>query len=58
MGGVIAKLVQLILTALLKLQVVTTTLPAVQQEHMLVELQLVMLVELVNTMIKLERLIA
>ena len=53
-----AKLVQPILTALLKLQVVTTMPPAVQQEHMLVEQQLAMLVKLVNTMIKLERLVA
>jgi len=37
---------------LLKLQVATSTPPAVQQEHMLAELQLAMLVELENTTIK------
>ena len=58
MVQMIAKVVQPIRTVLLKLQVVTTMPPAVQQEHILVEPQLVMLVRLVNTMIKLERLIA
>ena len=53
-----AKLVQPILTALLKLQVVSTMPPAVQQERMLVEPQPAMLVDLENTMIKLEKLIA
>ena len=47
-----AKLVQPILTALLKLQVVSTMPPAVQQEHMLVEPQLVLFVALENTMTK------
>jgi hypothetical protein len=44
----IAIIVELILSALLKLQVATTAPPAVQQVHMLAELQLAMLVELEN----------
>jgi len=50
------KVVQTILTALLKLRVVTT--PAVQQEHMLAEPGLAMFVELENTTNKLESLVA
>ena len=40
LGRMIARVVQPILTALLKLQIVTTMPPAVQQEHVLAELQL------------------